>query len=311
MLTAKRIERLRKKPGRYLDGGDVGRGLYLQITDGGASWLLRYERTIGGKRNERWMGLGSLRDFSLKQARERARQQRQLLADGIDPLEQKRAARAAAVLQAAKSVTFEDAATQFHRDHADQWRNAKHRAQFINTLRTYAFPVIGNLPAADVDVGLVLKVLEQEIRDPGEPVRTFWKARQETASRVRGRIETVLDWCTVRGYRKGDNPARWRGHLEHVLSERSKNGSHHPALPYQQMPEFMVELRQREGVAAKALEFTILVAARTGETIGAKENELDLKEKVWTVPEGRIKGEKEHKVPLPDAAIAILEFGPS
>jgi len=297
MLTAKRIERLRRKPGRYLDGGDLGRGLYLQITEGGASWLLRYERTVGEKRIERWMGLGSLRDFSLKESRERARQQRQLLADGIDPLEQKKAARAEQAVAAAKTVTFAESTQRYFDSHEKQWRNAKHRAQFLSTLKTYAYPVIGALPVAEIDVGLVLKVLEP-----------IWPTKTETASRVRGRIESVLDWATVRQYRKGDNPARWKGHLSEVLPARGKVAEveHHAALPYQQMPQFMTQLAKREGVAAQALAFLILTAARTGEVIGAQWSEIDLAAKLWTVPAGRMKAGKEHRVPLSDRAIKLL-----
>jgi integrase len=286
-LTAKRIEQLRKKPGRYLDGGDLGRGLYLQVTDGGASWLLRYER---GDR-ERWMGLGALRDFSLKEARARAKAKRQLLADGIDPLEAKKADKAAKALALAKAITFEEAARQYFDQHSKKWSNAKHRAQFLSTLTQYAFPKIGGLAVADVDTGAVLKVLEQKHAD--YPDSSLWEAIPETASRLRGRIEQVLDWAKVRNYRDGENPARWEGHLEHSLLARSEiqRVKHQPALHRDDVPDFIRALWERSNgqssVSALALEFTILTAARTGAVIGATRDEIDFKGKVWTVPPER------------------------
>lgn len=293
MLTVKKIERL-KEPGRYLDQ----RGLYLQVMSAtNRSWLLRYE--INGRK--RWMGLGPCADFTLDEARERARQARQLLADGIDPLEARQAERAQRALAAAQTITFQDAAQQYFDQHERKWRNAKHRAQFLSTLRDYAFLKIGKLSVAAIDTGLVLKVIEP-----------IWQTKTETANRVRGRIESVLDWATVRGYRTGDNPARWKGHLDNVLPARSKIAphKHHRALPYRDIPEFMTALGQREGFGARALEFTILTAARTGEVIGARWGEIDLKEKIWTVPAGRMKAAKEHRVPLSDRAVAILKALP-
>jgi len=301
-LTAKRVARALKRPGRYRDR-EV-RGLLLVVGkwdkkerkyvagDQNASWQLRYQLN----KRERIMGLGSVRDFSLSEARERAKKWRQQLADDVDPLEAKAATEAAAVLASAKAIPFESAARDFHKQHSPKWKNVKHAKQFISTLESYVFPVIGRLSVASIDTGLVLKCLEP-----------IWTTVPETASRVRGRIEAVLDWCTARQYRTGDNPARWRGHLVHVLPKRKTNGEHFPALPYAQIPEFMADLRTREGVAAKALEFAILTCARTGEVIGAQHNEFDLKTKLWTVPEGRTKGEKQHKVPLSDRAIKILK----
>jgi integrase len=305
-LTSKRIARLRKTPGRFPDGGLLGRGLYLQVTFGGASWLLRYERS--GR--ERWMGLGSLADFNLKEARARARAARQSLADGVDPLDQKKATKAAEALAAAKAITFTEAAKAYFDQNEKKWRNAKHRAAFLSTLAEYAYPKIGKLAAADVDTGAVLGVLEQKHED--YPDRTLWSAIPETANRVRGRIEQVLDWATVRGYRTGDNPARWRGHLSNVLPARGEiqKVEHHPALPYTEIGEFIAALHGREGTSAAALEFLILTAARTGEVIGARWDEIDRTGKVWTVPEGRIKGGKQHRVPLTDRALEILKSVP-
>jgi hypothetical protein len=265
-LTVKRVERL-KEPGRYLDA----RGLYLQvISKSNRSWLLRWQRD--GR--ERWMGLGSAHDFSLAEARERARKARQQLKDGIDPLTQRRADKAARALEAAKSMTFKQCAEAYIAANRGGWKSARHGQQWLSTLRDFVYPHIGNLPVAAVDTGLVLKCIEP-----------IWKDRTETASRTRGRIEAVLDWATVRGYRSGDNPARWRGHLQHVLPARGKiaKPEHHPALPYADLPAFLAALRQREGSAARALEFTILTAARSGEVIGAKWNEIDFNKGIWTV----------------------------
>jgi integrase len=313
-LTAKRIEQLRKTPGRYIDGGDLGRGLYLQVTDGGASWLLRYER---GDR-ERWMGLGALADFSLKEARARAKAKRQLLADGIDPLDQKKADKAARALAATKAITFSEAAQAYFDQHAKKWSNKKHRAQFLSTLTEYAFPKIGTLPVANIDTGQVLRVLEQKHKD--YPDQRVWEAIPETASRVRGRIEAVLDWCTTRSFRSGDNPARWEGHLDNVLPARSdiQKVKHHPALAYAEVPAFMAALRERKGIAAQALEFLILCAARTGAVTGATRNEIDFEAKIWTVPPERAGAKiianddnpKPRRIPLCDRAIEILKALP-
>lgn len=297
-LTIKRIAQL-VEPGRYRDGGQ--KGLYLQVlSPTNRSWLLRYEisaPTAKNGRRERWMGLGSVDTFDLDEARERARKARQQLKDGIDPLEERKAARAARALEAAKALTFKDAAQQYFDHHATTWKNAKHRAQFLSTLETYAYPVIGKLSVAAIDTGLVLKVIEP-----------IWKDKTETASRVRGRIESVLAWATVRQYRTGDNPARWRGHLAEVLAARGQVQKvvHHRALPFAEAHNFIADLAKREGMAARALEFLILTAARTGEVIGARWPEIDLDAAVWTVPAGRMKGQREHRVPLSDRAVTIL-----
>jgi integrase len=313
MLTAKKIDQLKRRPGRYIDGGDYGRGLYLQIgkydkeakamVPGGASWLLRFERD--GK--ETWMGLGSLQDFNLKEARIRARAKRQLLADGINPLQQKRDDRTAKALADARSITFEKAARRYFDEHKSKWRSDKHRDQFMSSLEAYAFRLIGNLAVADIDIAQVLRVLEQD-----KSGQRFWDVRYVTADRVRARIEQVLDWANVRGYRKGDNPARWKGHLANVLPSRSrKDVKNWPALPYDQIGKFMIDLRKRKDVAARALEFTILCAARSGETLGARwSTEIDMEGKVWTVPKDRIKAGKEHRQPLTDAAMNILQALP-
>jgi integrase len=288
-LTAKKVERV-KAPGRYFDG----HGLYLQVVNSNnKSWLLRFERD--GR--ERWLGLGPLHTYNLKEARERARDARQLLHSGIDPIEHRKAAKAAQALAAAKTRTFKECAEAYIVANRGAWRSAKHGAQWSATLKTYVYPTIGNLPVAAIDTGLVLKCIE-----------LIWKDKTETASRVRGRIESVLDWATVRNYRSGDNPARWRGYLEHVLPQKNKVSKveHHAALPYAELPAFMQALRQRKSTAVCALEFTILTAARTAETTGARWGEIDFAAKTWVVPASRMKGGKEHRIPLAPRVIELL-----
>ena len=288
---------MKKRPGRYRDGHI--RGLYLQIgPTGGKSWVLRFERD--GR--ERWLGLGPADTFSLKEARERARAARQLLVDGIDPIDHRKAEKAKLAAAKAKLLIFREATQRYFDQHEGKWRNPKHRAQFLSTLKQYAFPMLGNMAVSAIDTPAVLRAIEP-----------IWMEKTETASRVRGRIESVLDWCTVRGYRTGDNPARWKGHLSEVLPARGQVAkvNHHAAMPFAELPPFMAELRQREGVAARALEFAILTAARTGEVIGAKGDEIDLGEKTWMIPAGRMKGGKEHKVPLSERAIELLRGLPT
>src|SRR5229473_1589199 len=276
--------------GMYHDGG----GLYLQVAASGAkSWIYRY--MLNGRARE--MGLGPFHIISLSEARSRAADCRRLRLDRIDPIEARKAKRDEAKLVAAKAVTFDACAKAYIEAHATGWQNAKHRDQWRNTLKTYASPVFGAQPVQAVDVELVMKALEP-----------IWYEKPETASRLRGRIETILDWATVRGYRKGENPARWRGHLDKLLPSRGKirKVEHHAALPYNDIPAFMAELHEQEGIAARALEFLILTAARTGEVIGARWNEIDLKEKIWTVPVARMKAGKEHRVPVSEGAGAIV-----
>lgn len=292
-LTTKKIAKA-VRPGRYGDG----HGLYLQVTPAGVkSWLFRYQR---GDR-ERWMGIGPVHTFSLADARERALRARQQLIDGIDPVDERRAKKAALALEAAKTMSFQECAIAYFDSHERKWRNAKHRQQFLSTLKHYAFPKFGKLTVSAIDTGLVLSVIEP-----------IWKEKTETANRVRNRIESVLDWATVRGYRSGDNPARWKGHLAEVLPGKQQiaKPKHHAALPYADLPSFMEELRKRDGIASRALEFTILTAARTSEVTGAQWSEIDMEAKVWTVPAGRIKGGRDHRVPLSSRAVAILKMLP-
>jgi integrase len=295
-LTAKRIERT-TEPGRYRDA-EV-KGLYLQINPNGAkSWLLRYERA--GR--ERWHGLGPADLVTLKAARERARAKRLLLLDGIDPIEHSKAERAKREAAQARVLTFAEAAEAYHRQHEPKWTNAKHAAQFMVSLRDYAFPHIGRLAVGEITTPDVLRAIEP-----------IWMQKTETASRVRGRIEAVLDWTTVRGHRQGDNPARWKGHLDQVLPNRGDVAKveHHPAMPYADVPGFVGALAERPGIAAPALRFLILTAARTREVVGAQWQEVDLAARTWVVPAGRMKGHREHRVPLSDAAVALLKALPT
>jgi integrase len=288
-LTALKIEKA-KKPGMYADGG----GLYLRVTPEGArNWVLRYML----HRKPHWMGLGPLALYGLADARARALDARRKRHDGIDPIEARRVERARQRVEAAKVITFKQCAESYVAAHRAGWRNGKHAAQWSATLSTYANPVIGELPVQSVDTGLVLKVLEP-----------IWTTKPETASRLRGRLESILDFAKARGYRDGENPARWRGHLDKLLAARSKvrQIEHHAALPYAELAAFLPTLREQEGVAARALEFLILTAARTGEVIGACWNEIDLLDKVWTVPANRMKAHRQHRVPLSPQALAIL-----
>jgi integrase len=287
------------KPGMYADGA----GLYLRVgPTGGKGWIFRYKR--GGRLHD--IGLGPVYTVSLASARQRAQKCREQRLDGVDPLTAKKEAKIAAKLEAAKAMTFRACAAAYISAHQDSWRHPKHRTQWSSSIATYVLPVIGELPVQSVDVGFVMKVIEP-----------IWLKKPETASRVRGRIERILDWATARGYRQGENPARWRGHLEALLpppakakrAARQQQGrkEHHAALPYGDLPGFMAVLRQQVGVGGMALEFTILTAARTGEVIGARWNEIDQANRLWTIPGERMKAGKEHRVPLSDAAMAIVE----
>lgn len=288
-LTAIKVTRL-SQPGRYPDGG----GLYLQVSKWRTkAWLFRFERD--GR--ERQMGLGSVDVVSLADARERAKAARRLIIAGHDPIEFRKAERTAKRLEAAKSMAFQQCAESYIKAHSASWRNEKHRAQWTSTLKSYAYPVFGKLPVAAIDTALVLKVIEP-----------IWGEKTETANRVRGRIETILDWARARGYRTGDNPARWRSHLDQILPRKSRIAptKHRPALPYSDIPGFMRALRARQGASARALEFLILTAARTGEVIGARAHEIDAKSKMWVIPPSRTKSGREHRVPLCKRALEII-----
>jgi integrase len=301
-LTAKSVEKT-KAPGLYADGAC----LYLLVGRTGCkSWVFRYRQN----RRLRDMGLGPLHTVSLAEARDAALACRQLRRKGVDPLAHRRAEQQRAQLESAKAMTFRQCAEAYIAAHKTGWKNPKHAAQWPSTLATYVHPIFGALPVQAVDTALVMKVLEQQVDVDGEEKR-LWYRKTETASRVRQRIEAVLDWAKTRGYRDGENPARWAGHLEYSLPEKTKIRAtkHHAALPYNELPAFMKELRNEKGVAARALEMTILTALRTSAAIGAAPSEIE--HQVWTVPAARMKGEKskeetkDFRVPLSAPALVI------
>lgn len=285
------------KPGLYCDGG----GLYLRVSPRGTkSWIFRYRH----KGKLRDMGLGSTRLVGLAEARAAAHEQaKSMLAlrhgsVDLDPITMRKELRAAKQIEAAKGITFRACAEAYVNAHKTGWRNAKHRDQWTSSLRTYVYPTIGDLPVRAIDTALVSNIIEP-----------IWSTKTETAARIRGRIEAILDWATARGYRAGENPARWRGHLDHLLPQKSKvhRVEHRAALPYVEMGSFIAKLRQLEGIGARALEFAILTVARTSEVIGARWDEFNLSERLWIVPGERMKSGREHRVPLSDAALAIVE----
>ncbi len=286
-LTALKVRSL-TKPGVYGDGGC----LFLQVrSPTRRSWILRF--TLHGR--ERGMGLGPADIVTLAEAREAALAARRLIFEGTDPIEKRRLDRLA--MRPRKGETFQEVAKLYVDAHAAGWRNEKHCAQWLSTLKTYAYPVIGAKNVNEVDTAAVLRVLE--------PV---WREKTETASRLRGRIEAVLDYAKSRGWRDGDNPARWRGHLSNLLPARARVAKvkHFAALPWIEMGSFMARLRGQDGVGALAMQFTILTAARTSEAIEARWSELDTAKATWIVPAERMKSGREHRVPLSDAALAIL-----
>ena len=284
------------KPGRHADGS----GLHLLVKPTGArSWVYRF--MLNGKSRDVGLGTAGPGGMSLADARDAAAVLRLKVKAGTDPLAERErdAAQALATAQAAKvaGTTFKDVAATYMAANEGSWRNPKHRQQWGNTLATYVYPVVGDLPVADVDTTHVLTILEP-----------IWKGKAETASRVRGRIETILDAAKARGYRQGENPARWRGHLAQILPARTRlSRGHHKAIAYDAIPDFVRALHKREAVAALALEFVTLTAARSGEVIGARWSEVDLAKAIWTVPADRMKAGKEHRVPLSPRAVAILE----
>jgi len=290
-LSALEVKRL-TTPGMHAVGGVSG--LYMQVLPTGArTWVLRVR--IAGKRRD--MGLGGFPDVPLAQAREKARDARAKIDSGIDPIAERAAARSALAAQRGAEITFDEAARKFIESKSLEWKNAKHAAQWSSTLQTYASPTIGTLQVRDVTLAHVMKILEP-----------LWPVKTETASRLRGRIESVLDWATVRGYRHGDNPARWKGHLDKILAKPGKVAKveHHEALPIDKVGAFVRDLRERAGVAARALEVLILTAARSGEIRGMRWDELDFESGVWTIGSNRMKAGREHRVPLSARVIEIL-----
>jgi integrase len=319
-LKALNVARM-KTPGMYGDGG----GLWLQVTSGGAkSWIFRYwvakrdpatgkltrnPKTKRAYGKSREMGLGSCATVSLEDARTLAQEYRRLLrAHGVDPIEARRGAQEQRAIETAKAMSFKAAAETYIKSHRKGWRNEKHAAQWSMTLlgrtpkgeetKENYCAVLHQVSIQSIDTGLIMKVL-----DP------IWSEKSETAGRVRGRIECVLNWAAARGFRKGENPARWRGHLDHLLPARSKvrKVKHQPALPYAELPAFMAALREQGGIAARALEFTILTAARASMTTGATLDEIGAREKLWTLSAERMKSDREHRVPLTARALDLIE----
>lgn len=291
-LGALAVSRL-STPGRHTVGKVAG--LALQITPSGArSWVLR--AVVGGHRRE--IGLGPYPAVSLKEAHARAQAKRDEIAAGVDPVLARKEAASRVRAEQAMEISFEEAARRFIKAKSPEWSNAKHGEQWKNTLDEYAHPVIGKMMVRHVTRTHIVEILEP-----------IWTTKTETASRVRGRIESILDWARVKGFREeGVNPAAWRGNLDKILSapKKTKRVRNHPALPIELMGSFMTTLRAIDGVSARCLEFTILTAARSGETRGMRWPEIDLKKAVWSVPAERMKAKKEHRVPLSPAAVALL-----
>ena len=290
LLSAAKIKNL-NIPGDYLDG----RGLYLQVRSAfSRSWILKY--SLGKRARE--MGLGPAADIPLATARELRDHYRALLKQGIDPLDHKQAEKSAKVLERVKAITFKDASARYIAANRSGWKNIKHAAQWEATLKAYAYPVIGALPVAAIDTALVMAILEP-----------IWSTKPATASRLRGRIESVISAAKARGEFKGENPATWKGHLDKLLPKTSKVSKvqNHPALPYADLPAFMKYLHTREGIAAAAMEFLIFTAARTGEALGTTWQEIDFKKSIWSIPHTRMKGGRPHQVPLSAPAVAVLE----
>jgi integrase len=283
-------------PGFHAVGGVSG--LHLQVLPSGArTWILRV--MVGGKRRD--MGLGGYPDVTLAKARENAREAKDKIRKGIDPIAERLALKSALASARGAEITFDQAAAKYIEAMSHGWKNAKHQDQWTNTLLKYASPVIGKMQVRDIKIEHIIKVLD-----------SIWTTKTETATRVRGRIESVLSWATVRGYRHGDNPARWKGHLDAVLQAPSKvtKTQHFPALPWQQLGGFFTKLRNMKGVAARAVEFAILCAARSGEVRGALWSEIDLDAALWVIPAERMKADKDHRVPLSADAVALLRSLP-
>lgn len=290
-LTPLAVNRL-TSPGLHFVGGVAGLALQV-LPSGGRSWVLRAR--VGSKRRD--MGLGGFPDVTLAQAREAARVARAKIRDGVDPIEEARKARAMLRLAQANAVSFRSAAAAYIETHSPSWTNPKHAQQWTNTLTTHAYPHIGDMLVRDIGLPQILSVLEP-----------IWRTKTETASRLRGRIECVLDWATTKGYREGLNPARWKGHLDNLLPARSKvaKEKHHPALPVSDVGAFMASLRAHGGMGARALEFGVLTAMRSGEIRGTTWGEINLETREWCVPAERMKMKNDHRVPLAEAAVDLL-----
>ena len=291
--SAKGVEAI-NKPGYHR----CGQGLYLQVSKQGTkSWVFRFLSPVNRKQRE--MGLGSVNFVTLAGARQLAISCKQTVIAGKDPIEERKRARLQDQIDQARNLTFEEVATACISSKSHEWKNAKHAQQWQNTLRAYAYPILGQLPVSEISTELIMRVLEP-----------IWVSKAETASRLRQRIETVLDYAKARNYVEGENPARLKGHLDKLLPKTTKikRVRHFPALPYSDIGKFIQDLRTRSGFSALGLEFLILTAARTGEVIGAKWNEIDLEKGIWVIPGNRMKTGSEHRVPLCARTIEILNF---
>jgi integrase len=287
-LTAKELEHA--GPGLQVDGD----GLWLRVvTPRRGCWLFRYQR----QRKAREMGLGGFPAVSLAEARKKADAARKLLSKGVDPLGQRAAERQERAAEEARAATFAEAAEAYITAHEAGWRNAKHAAQWRSTIKTHTAAVLGTIACSAIETSDILRVLQP-----------IWAKKPETATRLRGRLEMILSYATARGWRRGPNPAVWRGHLKLMLPARDRIAPvvHHAALDWHEAPAFMAMLRAREGMGARALEFAILTAARSGEVRGADWTEIDLDRALWTIPAGRMKGGQPHRVPLSKPAVALL-----
>ncbi len=295
-LTQAKIKNI-KSPIKLCDGG----GLWIVAQAGrtglNTKWVFRY-KLFNINRN---MGLGSYPDVTLAEAREKASEYRALIRDNIDPIDNRNALKKQAQVKSQlRNITFEICAKEYISAHSASWKNEKHKSQWENTLKDYAYPVFKNVPVEDIDIAMVIHVLEP-----------IWANIHVTAQRLRQRIKKILDWATVKGYRKGDNPAEWKDRLDKLLPDLSKKLKvrHHPAMPYQEVPTFIAQLITKDCISARALLITIMTALRTSESIGAVENEFDFENNIWTIPSDRMKGVKprEHRVPLPTQAIPIIK----
>lgn len=301
-LTAKEVEAKAKVEGRHYVGGVPN--LCLLVAGNGKSWVLRAK--IGNRRTD--LGLGSYPEVSLSEARTDAGRKRDEIRKGVDPVAKKREDRAAKTTK--KTKTFRECAVEFLSSQDTKWENsnAKHVKQWSATLEKYAYPFIGDIHIDRVNTDDVLRVLKQDV-ETKDGIKRLWDCKNETASRLRGRIERVLGWATFHELRTGHNPARYKGHLDNELLGKSevRKVKHHASLPYSEIGAFMVDLRKREGMSARALEFAILTAARSGEVRLATWREFDLDRRLWTIPADRMKARKEHVVPLSDAAVAVVK----
>lgn len=294
-LGALAVSRLNRTGDHFVGGVP---GLFLQINGRAKSWILRF--VIGGKRRK--VGLGGYPGVTLAQAREKAREARNMIDQGIDPIDEKNKAKRLQAREKARALTFQKAAEDYIADKEQEWKNDKHRQQWKNTLATYAFPVIGKTPVGEVDRADILAIL-----------KPIWLEKTETAKRLRGRLEKILDWASVHEYRTGENPARWSGHLEVILPKPSKvmNRRHHPAVAYKEIPQAVKEIMRCDGLSRFALIFAILTAARTGEVLAATWSEIDTDLRMWIVPASRMKAKRIHRVPLSSQALEWLKRLPT